>query len=177
MTLDPAIRIAEPDPGWPEAARRELDRIAAALGPVAVRLEHVGSTAVPGLPAKPIIDLQVSVATLEPEEAYVEPLEGLGYLLILDPAFPDFRFFGRPHERPRTHHVHVWAAGSHHEHRHVAVRDFLRAHAEEAAAYGAVKREVAARHPGNRLAYMAGKDPYVAALEARALRWASSGRR
>ena len=69
MTLDPALRIVDPDPGWAEAARRELDRIAGALGTVAVRLDHVGSTAVPGLPAKPIIDLQVSVAVLEPPSA------------------------------------------------------------------------------------------------------------
>jgi GrpB-like predicted nucleotidyltransferase (UPF0157 family) len=170
--FDPAIRIVEHDPGWAAQAADELRRVAGALGALAVRLEHVGSTAVPGLSAKPIIDLQVSVAALEPRERYVDALGRLGYLFAPDPATPDYHYFARPPERPHTHHVHVCAADSHHEHRHVAVRDFLRAHPDEAAAYAAVKRAVAERHPQDRLAYVAGKDRYVVELEARALRWA-----
>lgn len=170
--FDPAIRIVEHDPAWALEAERELRRIAAAVGDAAVRVEHVGSTAVPGLAAKPILDLQLSVDALEPRARYVVPLEGLGYLFAPAPESPDHHFFGRPPERPRTHHVHVCAAGSGHERRHLAVRDFLRAHPEEAAAYGALKREVAARHPEDRLAYIAGKEAYVVALEGRAVRWA-----
>jgi GrpB-like predicted nucleotidyltransferase (UPF0157 family) len=170
--VDPAIRIVEPDPAWPDQARVELERLAAALGPVAVRLEHVGSTAVPGLAAKQIVDLQLSVASLEPFAAYGDPLARLGYRFAPDAEMPDFLFFGRPPVRPRTHHLHVCEAGSEHERRHLAVRDFLRAHPEEAARYEALKRAVAARHPRDRLGYMAGKDRYVAELEARALRWA-----
>jgi GrpB-like predicted nucleotidyltransferase (UPF0157 family) len=168
--VDPAIRIVEPDPAWAGAARAELERLAAALGPVAVRLEHVGSTAVPGLAAKPILDLQLSVASLDPLSAYAEPLARLGYLYVPDPEMPDYRFFGRPPERPRTHHLHVCRAGGDQERRHLAVRDFLRAHPSEAASYAALKRAVAERHPQDRLAYMAGKDRYVSGLEARALR-------
>lgn len=113
-------------------ADAELRRIRHALGDVAVRLEHVGSTAVPGLAAKPILDLQLSVAAIEPRARYVEPLER----------------------------------------RHVAVRDFLRAHAGEAARYAALKRQVVARHPRDRLAYVEGKSQYVTALEERAVAWA-----
>ena len=169
--VDPAIRIVEPDPAWPEEARTELYRIAAALGPVALRLEHVGSTAVPGLSAKPIVDLQLSVASLEPFAAYGDPLARLGYRFAPDPEMPDYHFFGKPPERPRTHHLHVCEAGSEHERRHLAVRDFLRADPDEAARYAELKRSVAARHPRDRLGYIAGKDRYVAELEARALRW------
>jgi GrpB-like predicted nucleotidyltransferase (UPF0157 family) len=75
---DPAVRIVDPDPAWPEEAARELGRVGAVLADLAVRLDHVGSTSVPGLAAKPIIDLQVSVAALEPQAAYVEPLEAIG---------------------------------------------------------------------------------------------------
>lgn len=170
--FDPAIRIVGYDPAWPAMAERELRRIAGAMGDVAVRLEHVGSTAVPGLAAKPIIDLQLSVAAMEPRERYVVPLERLGYLFAPAPESPDHHFFGRPPERPRTHHVHVCLTGSEHELRHVALRDFLRSHPEEAASYAALKREVAARHPQDRLAYIDGKDAYVTALERRAVRWA-----
>jgi GrpB-like predicted nucleotidyltransferase (UPF0157 family) len=170
--FDPAICIVDYDPDWPARARRELRRIGHALGFVAARLEHVGSTAVPGLASKPILDLQLSVAAVEPRDAYVGPLERLGYLFVPAPEAPDYHFFARPPERPRSHHLHVCEAGSEHEHRHLAMRDYLRAHGDEAASYEALKRDVAARHPADRLAYIEGKDEFVTALEARALRWA-----
>jgi GrpB-like predicted nucleotidyltransferase (UPF0157 family) len=170
--VDPAIRIVDYDPAWPHEAEAELRRIKNALGEVATRLDHVGSTAVPGLAAKPILDLQVSVDAIDPARRYVEPLEKLGYLFAPDPDSPDFHFFGKPPQRPRTHHVHVCEAGSEHERRHLAVRDFLRAHQDETARYAALKRELAQSHPQDRLAYIEGKTPYVEALEARALAWA-----
>jgi GrpB-like predicted nucleotidyltransferase (UPF0157 family)/SAM-dependent methyltransferase len=168
---DPAIRIVEPDPAWAARAREELRRIEAALGPLAVRLEHVGSTAVPGLAAKPILDLQLSVPAIEPLEAYADPLASLGYVFVPDPDMPDYHFFGKPAERPRTHHLHVCEAGSAHERRHLAVRDFLRAHPDEAASYADLKRAVAARHPQDRLGYITGKEQYLRDVETRALRW------
>jgi GrpB-like predicted nucleotidyltransferase (UPF0157 family) len=170
--FDPAIRVVEYDPAWPEMAAAEIERIEAALGGVAVRVEHVGSTAVSGLAAKPVIDLQASVDALEPRARYVEPLERLGYLFAPDPESPDFHFFGLPAERPRTHHLHVCAVGSHHELRHLALRDYLRAHPDEAAEYAALKRDLVARHRRDRLAYIEGKDDYVTGLERRALAWA-----
>lgn len=171
--FDPAIRIVAPDPAWPALAAAQLERIARALGDVVVRAEHVGSTAVPGLAAKPILDLQLAVDAMEPRERYAAPLEALGYLFVPDAASPDFHLFARPPERPRTHHLHVCAAGSEHERRHLAVRDFLRAHPDERDAYAALKREVVARHAQDRLAYIAGKEDHLTALEARALAWAS----
>lgn len=166
---DPALRIVDYDPGWPAAAERELARVAAALGDLAVRLDHVGSTAVQGLAAKPIVDLQASVKALEPQAAYVGPLEAIGYLFVPFATAPEYHFFGKPPERPRTHHLHVCLTGSFEERRHLAVRDYLRAHPEEAARYEAVKRESARRHPGDRIAYMAGKEGFVKELERRAL--------
>jgi GrpB-like predicted nucleotidyltransferase (UPF0157 family) len=120
--------MVENDPGWPVRARSELDRIRRALGPVAVRLEHVGSTAVPDLAAKPIVDLLLAVTAIEQRSRYVEPLEGLGYLFAPDPESPDFHFFAKPPNRPRSYHLDVCAVDSDHEFRHLAVRDFLRAH-------------------------------------------------
>lgn len=172
--FDPAVRIVDYDPAWPGLAAAELGRIKEVLGEVALRLEHVGSTAVPGLAAKPILDLQLSVRALEPRAPYVEPLTRLGYLFVPDPESPDYHFLAKPPERPRTRHLHVCAAGSDHEFRHLAVRDFLRTHQGEAARYEALKRQVATRHPEDRLAYIGGKDEYVAALEQRALAWARS---
>lgn len=166
---DPAVRVVDYDDAWPRLAMEELSRLQEALGGVAVRLDHVGSTAVPGLAAKPILDLQVSVAAIEPRSRYVEPLTSVGYLFVPDPGSPDYHFFAKPPERPRAFHVHVCQAGSQHERRHLAVRDFLRAHADEAARYAELKRRLADAHPQDRLAYMAGKAGYMEELEARAL--------
>jgi GrpB-like predicted nucleotidyltransferase (UPF0157 family) len=171
--FDPAVRIVEYDPAWPGMAEAEIGRIGAAVGEAAVRIEHVGSTAVPGLAAKPVIDLQLSVADVGARSLYVGPLEGLGYLFAPDPASPDFHFFGLPAARPRTHHLHVCAAGSEDERRHLAVRDYLRAHPDEVGAYAELKRRLVGRAAGDRLAYITGKDSYVAALERRALAWAA----
>jgi GrpB-like predicted nucleotidyltransferase (UPF0157 family) len=120
--FDPAVRIVPYDSAWPVLAEQELRRIRDVLRDVAIGLEHVGSTAVPGLDAKPVIDLQLSVAVMEPCERYVAPLERLGYLFAPAPESPDYHFFARPPERPRTHHLHVCEAGSEHEFRHVGVR-------------------------------------------------------
>jgi GrpB-like predicted nucleotidyltransferase (UPF0157 family) len=174
--FDPAVRIVGHDPAWAAQAQEELRRLTQALGPVAVRVEHVGSTAVPGLAAKPIIDLQLSVAAIEPRARYVGPLHRLDYLFVPEPESPDHHFFAKPAERPRSHHLHVCQAGSEHECRHLAVRDFLRAHADEAARYAALKRDIVQKHPQDRLAYIAGKDRYVGDLEARALEWARRAR-
>jgi GrpB-like predicted nucleotidyltransferase (UPF0157 family) len=170
--FDPAVLIVDYDFAWPALADAELRRVERALGDVAVRSAHVGSTAVPGLAAKPIVDVLVSVDALEPRQRYVEPLEQLGYLFAPAPESPSRHFFAKPPQRPRSHHLHVVEAGSEHEFRHLAVRDFLRAHPDEAARYAALKRQLVARHPQDRLAYIEGKDGYITGLERRAVAWA-----
>jgi GrpB-like predicted nucleotidyltransferase (UPF0157 family) len=170
--FDPAIRVVDHDPAWPAEADTEIRRIRNALGATAVRLDHVGSTAIPGLAAKPIIDLQLSVSEIDALDAYRGPLERLGYLFVPDPGSPDLHLFALPAERPRSHHLHVCESGSEHELRHLAVRDFLRANGTEAREYEALKRVLAGRHPQDRLAYIEGKAEYMAALETRARAWA-----
>lgn len=167
--FDPAVRIAAYDEAWPRLATAEMKRIAAALGDGLARIDHVGSTAVPGLAAKPIVDLQASVVEIRPTERYAVPLAELGYLFAPDPESPDFHFFGKPAERPRTFHLHVCAAGGDHERRHLALRDYLRARPDEARRYAEMKRALVAERPGDRLAYIEGKAAYVSALEERAV--------
>jgi GrpB-like predicted nucleotidyltransferase (UPF0157 family) len=162
--------MVDPDPSWPARFAAEAARIRAALGPVALRVDHVGSTAIPGLAAKPIIDIQISVAQVQPMDPYRPALEGLGYRHTPYPD-PDgvvrYPFFGKPPTRPRAFHIHLAQAGSQHERRHLAVRDFLRTHPDQAHAYERVKRAAAARHPGDRLGYMAAKQAFVDDLEQR----------
>lgn len=171
--MSPAIEIAAYDPAWPAAFEREARRLRDALGAVAVRIDHVGSTSVPGLAAKPIIDIQISVRRIEPMAPYRAPLEALGYTYLLDTDLPDYPCFYRPASHPRTHHVHVCEAGSLHEQRHLAFRDYLRAHPETAAEYAALKRGLApqfdAEVPAEREAYCEGKSAFIETVQHRAL--------
>jgi GrpB-like predicted nucleotidyltransferase (UPF0157 family) len=108
-----------------------------------LRIDHHGSTAIPGLGAKPIIDIQVSVATLQPIAAYGERLETIGYVHVPDPDDAFCPFFHRPSQWPHSHHVHVVERGGVEERRTLAFRDYLRAHAVVAREYECLKRDLA----------------------------------
>ncbi len=126
--------------GWPELFEAQRQRIEAALGPEARRVEHIGSTAVPGLLAKPIIDVLVTVADIEDEQAWLPPLETVGYVLrVREPGHRMLR------TSDLTVHVHVWTDGSPAVEAHLAFRDQLRASPEDRDRYAASKRDLAAR--------------------------------
>jgi GrpB-like predicted nucleotidyltransferase (UPF0157 family) len=122
----------------------ERHRLAMALGDRAIRIEHNGSTSVPGLAAKPIVDIQVSVASLQPLALLVAALAPLGYVHVphADDAFCPF--LHRPSAWPHTHHVHFVEAGGLEERRTLAFRDYLRAHPDAAREYEQLKRALAA---------------------------------
>ena len=96
MVLDPAITTVDYDPQWAAKFEIEKGRLIEALGDVAARIEHIGSTAVFGLAAKPIIDIDIYVRAIEPMAAYREPLEALGGVFQFDPETPRLHFFGYP---------------------------------------------------------------------------------
>jgi GrpB-like predicted nucleotidyltransferase (UPF0157 family) len=153
------IVIAEPDPAWPRRYEAERARIAAALGTAARRIEHIGSTAVPGLAAKPIVDVLVAVADPDDDAAIVGPLERAGYVLrVREPG----------HRMLRTAeldvHVHVWAHGSRDVERHLAFRDRLRTDAASRAAYEALKRDLARREWDDMNAYADAKGELIEAI-------------
>ena len=157
---------------WPEAFAVWRDRLAAALGGAARRIEHVGSTAVPGLAAKPVIDVQVSVPDVADEAAYRPALEALG--LPLRSRESGHRYFRPPQGRPRVVQVHVCAAGSPWERAHLLFRDYLRSHAGAREAYAALKASVAGQYREDRIAYNEAKAGFILdALEA-AERWAAA---
>ena len=153
------------DPGWPTAFGIEADRLRRVLGSLALRIDHHGSTAVPGLAAKPIIDIQVSVAAVQPVRPFGERLEAAGYAHV--PSEDDVRcpFFHRPHGWPHTHHVHVVEFGGAEERRTLAFRDYLRDHPVAARRYQELKHGLAERFGGadteSREAYARAKSPFV----------------
>jgi GrpB-like predicted nucleotidyltransferase (UPF0157 family) len=166
------VTIVEYDESWPARFEEEAARVTDALGPIALRVDHVGSTSVPGLAAKPIVDLQVSVASLQPMDAFREPLRAIGYehfeWLNAD-GVDDYPYFAKPPEPPRAFHIHVAESGSFHERRHLAFRDWLRAHPEDAAEYERVKRNLAQREWPTMDEYANAKTAFIVTTTAKAL--------
>jgi GrpB-like predicted nucleotidyltransferase (UPF0157 family) len=167
------LEIVAYDPRWPAEFAAERARIAAALGPLALRIDHNGSTSVPGLAAKPVIDIQVSVARLAPLEPFEAPLTGIGYTHMPHPDDDFAPFFHRPARWPHTHHVHVVLAGGAEERKTLAFRDYLREHDEAAREYERLKRGLAGRFSAagseSREAYANAKTDFVVRTTERAL--------
>ncbi len=160
------------DPAWSRAFRDEALRIVEALGEPAVAVHHIGSTAIPGIAAKPILDLLLEVERLERLDEQAGAMRGLGYEAMGEFGIPGRRYFRKDDAGgTRTHHVHGFLAGSEGATRHLAFRAYMVAHPEEARAYGALKERLAARYPGDMNAYMDGKDAFVRERERRALTW------
>ena len=166
------LQIVQHDPRWSEWFEAERQRLARALGAAAIRIEHHGSTAVPGLAAKPIIDIQISVARLHPMDGYAQALASLGYTHVPHPDDERCPFFHRPDEWPHSHHVHVVQTGSDEERRTLAFRDYLRTHPAAAREYEALKRKLAAELVGadaaSRERYAHAKRDFVERIVARA---------
>jgi GrpB-like predicted nucleotidyltransferase (UPF0157 family) len=156
------------DPDWPNRFASEARRIEVALDPIAMRLEHVGSTAVPGLAAKPVIDIQVSVRSMSPREAYRRPLEELGYQWGIDPWTDEHEFFSLDEDGERRFHIHVCPEGSNWERRHVTFREWLREHPDDAASYERLKRQLAEMHPRDTYSYADAKTSFIREIEAKA---------
>lgn len=154
-----AIEIVDYDPTWPDRYAVWHHALRAALGPTAVRIEHVGSTAVPGLAAKPVIDVQVSVVELADEQAYLPALMTIGLQLRTRDA--RHRYFRPFPGRPREVHVHVCEVGSEWEAEHLLFRDFLRRHPDARGRYAQAKREAAALWADDRLAYTEAKSEVI----------------
>jgi GrpB-like predicted nucleotidyltransferase (UPF0157 family) len=160
------VTLAEYDPAWPALFERERRRIVAALGATAVRVEHTGSTSVPGLAAKPLIDITLAVPDSADEPAYVPQLEGAGYVLrIREPAWHEHRLLRGPDTDVN---VHVFSAGSVEIERMVGFRDWLRTHDDDRELYERTKRELAARTWRHVQHYADAKTAVVEAIAARA---------
>jgi GrpB-like predicted nucleotidyltransferase (UPF0157 family) len=160
------IRLADYDPSWPDLFAREARRIAAGLGERALRIEHVGSTAVPGLPAKPVIDILLVVVDSAEEHAYVSPLEAMGYVLrIREPDWYEHRMLIR--EDP-TVQIHVFSQGCPEIERLLLFRDRLRSDEADRDLYERRKRELARREWTYVQVYADAKGDVVEGIIARA---------
>lgn len=148
----------------------ERDRILAVVGDLIVAVEHIGSTAVPGLGAKPIIDIMPAVRSLVDAEQCIGPLEGIGYEYVpeYNELIPERRYFHRGPEDARTVHLHMVEQTSEFWERHLLFRDWLRTHPEDALEYYSLKKELAARFGRDREGFTNAKGPFIESTVARA---------
>jgi GrpB-like predicted nucleotidyltransferase (UPF0157 family) len=168
------IRIVSHEPGWATAFEAEAGRISPAVGEALVRIHHIGSTAVPRTRAKPVIDILLEVSSLQVLDGTAAGLEALGYEAKGEFGIPGRRYFRLDDAAgTRTHQVHAYEVGAPEVRRHVAFRDYLRAHPSIAEEYGELKGRLVRAHPDDSRAYVAGKDAFVKEHERRALDWSA----
>lgn len=170
---EPVVQVVDADPTWPARFAEARDQLRECLGPAALEIHHIGSTSVPGLAAKPTIDVLVVVADTTDVLDQLDRLSEAGFEHRPD-AWPDpsrHLFLRRVVHGRRTHHVHVVPTDSHEIDDYLTLRDYLRCHPDEAAAYQQHKLELVAETGGERDAYVDRKEHYVEPLLVRARAW------
>lgn len=155
------ITLAPYDPLWPEEFARVRDELVAALPDWIISVDHVGSTSVPGLDAKPIIDINVAVPDLQDSLSLVPTLEALGFVYRVDDELPDRHYFPRTTGGLRRHHLSLAEPDSWHRRNSLTFRDALRRDPDLSRRYGALKRRLAESVGRDRLAYLNGKTDFV----------------
>lgn len=163
------VRLSPYREEWAERFREEADYLSGLFGPLAVSFEHFGSTAVPGMRAKPVVDMMVIVTDIAAIDGLSGTMAALGYDVAGEWGIPGRRLF-RKGGADRTHHIHVYEAGNPHIERHLVVRDYLRGNPEEAARYSDFKAELAGRFKETS-GYSPAKKAFVSELERTALAW------
>ena len=165
------VEVVPHDPQWREAFEVESKRVTAALGDNVVTVHHIGSTSIPGIYAKPIIDLLIEVKEIASVDEQSSPMESLGYEVMGEFGIAGRRYFRKDNQSVRTHHVHIFEFGSEQIESHLAFRDYMIAHPEEAQKYSELKRELAREYPTSIEQYMDGKDGFIRAIDRKAAQW------
>lgn len=165
------VEVREHNKKWGHMFQEEAQRIKVIFGDELIDMHHIGSTAVNGLKAKPIIDMMPVVKHIGKIDSLTEQMAGIGYESLGENGIKGRRFFRKGGET-RTHHIHVFQVDNNIDiDRHLAVRDYLRTHYEDAERYGCVKEKLAKQFPSDIDSYINGKDAFVKALEKKAVHW------
>ncbi len=163
------IYMVPHNPHWRQEFENEAQRIMGALGENVVTVHHIGSTAIPNIYAKPVIDVLLVVRDHSDLDAKQAAMKALGYDALGELGIPTRRYFRRDNALgDRTHQVHAFEAGSPQIARHLTFRDYMIAHPEAAQAYSELKRRLAAEHSTDIEAYMDGKDAFIQEIDRRA---------
>ncbi|GFN33983.1 GrpB family protein [Paenibacillus xylaniclasticus] len=166
--MDKPVTIVEYDEAWAMEYQQEARKVMELLGNKAMDIEHIGSTSVLGLGAKPIIDFMLGVHHLSDADEFIEPLATIGYEYVGHKEFPNRRFFRKGEWRAGTHHLHIYKYKSDEWNKHILFRDYLRAHSDVREQYHQLKKSLAERYRYDRAAYTNAKHPFITGVIERA---------
>lgn len=166
------VEVVSHNSSWQDLFEAESKRIADALGTNTVAIHHIGSTAIPNIYAKLIIDLLVEVKNITQVDEQSLVMHSLGYEVMGEFGIPGRRYFRKDSpEGVRTHHIHAFEVGSPQVERHLVFRDYMIAHPEDAQKYSELKRELARKYSNNIDRYMDGKDGFIQEIDNKATQW------
>jgi GrpB-like predicted nucleotidyltransferase (UPF0157 family) len=160
------ILVVPYNPEWPATFEMEAGLISRALGTAATVIHHIGSTSIPGIYAKPIIDVLVETSSVNEIDSRSSEMEAIGFEVLGEFGINGRRYFRKFNDAGlRTCHIHSFANGSIDAKRHIAFRDYMRAHPLEAKEYSELKQMLARKFPHDSEGYMDGKDDFINAVE------------
>lgn len=166
------VEVVPPNAQWRNEFEKEAECLAAALGENVVAVHHIGSTAIPNIYAKPVIDLLVEVKDITELDERSSVMRSLGYEVMGEFGISGRRYFRRDNQEGiRTHQIHSFETGSAQIERHLAFRDYMIAHPEDARKYSELKRKLAEENPQNINGYMDGKDGFIKEIDRKAGQW------
>ncbi|WP_409292648.1 GrpB family protein [Peribacillus sp. SCS-37] len=164
------VEVCPYDKEWAQMFREEAEKINLILGDEMIHIYHIGSTSIPGLSAKPIIDIMPVVIDIYKVDTFNRQMEELGYIAKGENGISGRRYFQKGGDH-RSHHIHIYQNGSHEIERHLALRDYLITHPIDMKNYGELKEKLARQFPEDIESYIKGKDLFVKKMEQKALKW------
>lgn len=167
------IEVVPYENHWVEKFQQEAKRLQEAM-PEVVKIHHIGSTSVPGLAAKPIVDMIMEVKHIEHVDSWNPQFQKLGYIVKGENGISGRRFFIYGTEEKRSYHLHVYEKGNQEIARHLAFRDYMMSHCEEARAYVRLKEELAGKYTYDADQYVEGKTEFVRAIDEKAKKWSEN---
>jgi GrpB-like predicted nucleotidyltransferase (UPF0157 family) len=170
-TVARKIEVVSHEPSWAKSFREEVDELAVALGDAVVAIHHIGSTAIPNIKAKPIIDILIEVHDIEKVDECNSEMRQRGYEPKGEFGIRGRRYFRKGRDEQHTHHVHVFQTGHPEVERHLNFRDYLVAHPEEARAYARLKEMLGSQFAQDRGRYTEGKSGFIEEMDRRARAW------
>jgi GrpB-like predicted nucleotidyltransferase (UPF0157 family) len=166
------VEVLPHNPNWREAFEDESKQVAVALGDNVVAVHHIGSTAITTIYAKPIIDMLVEVRDITKVDERNSAMQTLGYESMGEFGISGRRFFRKDNEVGiRTHHIHTFEIDSAQVRRHLAFRNYMNVHTEDAQRYSDLKQELAKKYPNDIEGYMDGKDEFIKQIDKKATEW------
>ncbi len=165
------VKVVPHNPNWPNLFRAEADRIAAVLGQEVIAIHHIGSTAIPGIKAKPVLDFLIEVRDIDQIDDFNAEMIKLGYQPRGEYGIPGRRYFSKKTSSTSTHHLHTFQSGNPEVERHLNFRDYMRAHPEDAQTYSRLKEELARKFPEDIEGYIEGKGGFIKEIDKKAKIW------